>query len=54
MSNPGWGGGVFFSDLVSTPTKCAAFAQSIKAFMVKYSFDGVDLGKSLFHSGEAR
>ncbi|BGP47143.1 hypothetical protein JCM10450v2_002995 [Rhodotorula kratochvilovae] len=39
----GWSGSQYFSDLVSTPAKQAAFATQLTMFMTKYGFDGVDL-----------
>ncbi|GAA5842063.1 hypothetical protein JCM9279_002772 [Rhodotorula babjevae] len=39
----GWSGSVYFSDLVSTSKKRAAFANTIKTWMRTYGFKGVDL-----------
>ncbi|GAA5908412.1 hypothetical protein JCM8208_006186 [Rhodotorula glutinis] len=39
----GWSGSVYFSDLVSTSKKRAAFANTIKTWMRVYGFKGVDL-----------
>ncbi|GAA6056538.1 hypothetical protein JCM3770_006867 [Rhodotorula araucariae] len=39
----GWSGSVYFSDLVSTSTKRAAFANTIKTWLRVYGFKGVDL-----------
>jgi len=35
------------SDMVATDKNRKKFAKEIKAFMKKYSFDGVDLGSSI-------
>ncbi|KAL8279923.1 hypothetical protein RQP46_007773 [Phenoliferia psychrophenolica] len=43
VSIGGWGGGIYFSNLVATPDSRKTFAGTIKTFITKYGFDGVDL-----------
>ena len=43
----GWDGSQYISDMVATDKNRKKFAKEIKAFMKKYSFDGVDLGSSI-------